>query len=392
MKSTVSENQAAFMPQAAEKSAASKISYIDNLKVLMIVLVVLHHSFITYGAPGSWYYQQKTHLLAALFPMTVFVATNQSFFMGFFFFLSALFVGPSYQKKGTARFLADRLKRLGIPLVFYSLVLSPILNYTVEHYGYGQHHSFIEYMSGYRHWIDFGVMWFVAALLIFNFAYLAFKSIPAFNFSIKVNFPSNKQILLAGAALGVASFLTRLIFPTGWVLSPLGFQLGYFPQYIALFIMGIVASNNNWLSQLNLKQGRYLRRLAILMVTIALPVIFILFLALKFPAQYFNGGWNPVAFSYAMWEQITGIMIMAAMLCIAKFKWNTPSAFMSWLSANAFAVYIFHPLVLITLSLLVQSWTVDPVVKLLVIAPSAVALSFVFASLIRKIPFVSGII
>ena len=135
-----------------------------------------------------------------------------------------------------------------------------------------------------------------------------------------------------------------------------------------------------------------MKRLAILMVTTVLPAIFILFLIVKFPAQNFNGGWNPIAFSYAMWEQITGVMIMAAMLCIAKFKWNTPSTFMSWLSANAFAVYIFHPIVLVTLSLLVQSWTVDPVVKLLVVAPSAVALSFIFASVIRKIPFVSSII
>src|ERR1700761_1318495 len=86
-----------------------KIAYIDNLKVLMIILVVLHHTFITYGAPGGWYYTQKTTQEAALIPMTLFVAVNQSFFMGFFFFLSALFVPSSYDKKGSARFITDRL-------------------------------------------------------------------------------------------------------------------------------------------------------------------------------------------------------------------------------------------------------------------------------------------
>ncbi|MBB3057049.1 acyltransferase family protein [Mucilaginibacter gotjawali] len=376
----------------AEKKPAQKFNYINHLKVLMTVLVVLHHSFITYGAPGSWYFQQKTHLLGALFPMTVFVATNQSFFMGFFFFLSALFIAPSYQKKGTAKFLADRLKRLGIPLAFYSLVLSPILNYIVEHYGYGQHHSFMEYMSGYHHWIDLGVMWFVAALLIFNLVYLAYKNIPALNFNIKLNFPSNKQLLIGGLALGFLSFLARLIWPTGWVLAPLGFQLGYFPQYIVLFVLGIIASNNNWLNQLNLNQGKLMRTGALLMVLLVLPVIFILFLILKFPGNYFNGGWNPVALSYALWEQIAGVMIMAAMLCIAKFKWNSATPFMNGLSANAFAVYIFHPLVLISLSLLVKSWDVNPVIKLAVVAPAAVAGSFLLAGLLRKIPFVRSVI
>jgi hypothetical protein len=387
-----SVDNAVLAPHTEKKLSTGKITYIDHLKVLLTVLVVLHHVFVTYGAPGGWYYQQKTTHIAALFPMTVFVATNQSFFMGFFFFLSALFVGASYQKKGAGRFLADRLKRLGIPLVFYSLVLSPTLNYMVEHYGYGQHRSFIEYMSGYHHWIDFGVLWFVAALLLFNFVYLVLKNIPAFNLNLKIKFPSSGQLLITGFVLGVLSFLARLVFPTGWSLQPLGFQLGYFPQYIALFIFGLIASNNNWLNELNFKQGKFMWYLALFMVIIILPVLFILFLVLKFPGNYFNGGWNIVAFSYSLWEQITGIVIMTALLSISKFKWNDASAFMGNLSANAFGVYIFHPVVLISLSLLLQSWPVNPVVKLIVVAPAAVALSFLLVSFIRKIPFVSSVI
>jgi len=385
------DNEVFTLP-TQEKSSTAKISYINNLKVLMTVLVVLHHAFITYGAPGSWYYIQKTTHIAALFPMTVFVATNQSFFMGFFFFLSALFIGSSFQKKGTSKFLMDRLKRLGIPLVFYSLVLSPILNYIVEHYGYGQHRSFLEYMSGYHHWIDFGVMWFVAALLIFNLVYLIVKNIPPFGFNLKIGFPSNKQLLIAGAILGLLSFLTRLIFPTGWTLSPLGFQLGYFPQYILLFIAGLIASKNDWLAQLNIRQGKNMARLIAPMVLIVLPALFIVYLVLKFPGSYFNGGWNFMAFFYCFWEQITGIIIMTTLLCISKFKWNTPSTFLSWLSANAYGVYIFHPLVLISLSLLIKNWGVDPVVKLIIVGPSAVALTFLLVSFIRKIPLVSSII
>jgi len=83
---------------------------------------------------------------------------------------------------------------------------------------------------------------------------------------------------------------------------------------------------------------------------------------------------------------------MTTLLCISKFKWNTPSTFLSWLSANAYGVYIFHPLVLISLSLLIKNWGVDPVVKLIIVGPSAVALTFLLVSFIRKIPLVSSII
>src|ERR1700743_3189620 len=106
-------------PSALIPEPAKKINYIDHLKVVLTILVVLHHSFITYGAPGGWYYSQKTTHIGALIPMTMFVAINQAFFMGFFFFLSAYFIGPSYKRKGAARFIGDRLLRLGIPLLFY---------------------------------------------------------------------------------------------------------------------------------------------------------------------------------------------------------------------------------------------------------------------------------
>jgi len=378
-------NTETLAPLTTEKPVKAKIAYIDHLKILATVLVVLHHTFITYGASGSWYYQQKSHLRAALFPMAVFVATNQSFFMGFFFFLSALFVGPSYKKKGAGKFLVDRLKRLGVPLVFYSLVLSPVLNYTVEHYGYGQHHSFIEYMSGYHHWIDFGVMWFVAALIVFNLVYLAIKQL-SINVNLKISWPSNTQLLIAGVVLGLISFLVRLVWPTGWVLSPVGFQLGYFPQYIICFIAGLIASNNQWLDQLRLKQGKSMAWMARAMVLVALPAIFIWFLKVKFPGSYFSGGWNPLALTYSLWEQITGVMIMTALLCIAKFKWNNDTPFLKTLSANAFGVYMFHPLLVISIALLLKDWTIEPALKLLVAAPLAVASSFVFAGLLRKIP------
>ena len=116
------------LTKAADQPSKHKIAYIDNMKVALTVLVILHHVFITYGAPGGWYYAEKTAKAAAIIPMTFFVAVNQSFFMGCFFLLSALFVPASYQKKGALRFLGDRLLRFGIPLIFYSFILSPIMN------------------------------------------------------------------------------------------------------------------------------------------------------------------------------------------------------------------------------------------------------------------------
>src|SRR3954453_8679914 len=202
----------------------TKINYIDNLRVLLTILVILHHTSICYGAPGGWYYTDKTTNEGALIAMTLFVATNQAFFMGFFFFLSALFTERSYIKKGSLTFTKDRLKRLGLPLLFYSFILSPVLNFLVYRFGYNKTATFIQFLSGYDDWVDPGVLWFVAALLLFTLLYVAVQQLSIAKKHTPCLLPANYIILLFALALGIISYVVRIIFPVGWVLHPLGFQ------------------------------------------------------------------------------------------------------------------------------------------------------------------------
>jgi uncharacterized integral membrane protein len=369
-----------------------KIAYIDHLKVILTVLVILHHTFITYGAPGGWYYFQKTTSEAAKIPMTLFVAVNQSFFMGFFFFLSAYFIRPSYDKKGPARFVKDRLIRLGIPLMFYSFIFGPIMNYLVYYFGKGHHITLMQFLSGYDDWIDFGVLWFVAALLLFTLLYVAWREISKNRDNKATTTLSLGKVIAFAAALGLISFLVRLIFPIGWVLQPIGFQLGHFTQYVALFIAGILASKYNWLAGITYKQGKRAALIASLLVIIIFPLFYVLLTTLKFPSSWFSGGFHWPALLYAMWEQLTGIAIITALIGIGKQLLNRESLLWSKLSRYTFAVYIFHPVVIISLALMLSSWNIEPAVKLLIVAPLAVTGSFLLASIIVSIPVVRKIV
>ncbi len=369
-----------------------KILYIDHLRVLVIILVVLHHTLITYGAPGDWYYSQKTTVAGAIIPMTLLVTINQAFFMGFFFFLSAYFIPISYEKKGASRFVTDRLERLGIPLIFYSFILSPILNYLVYYFGQGNHISFLRYLRGYDDWIDFGVLWFVAALLLFTLAYVLWQRFFATKGEPKAfPAPSFGLILQIGLAVGILSFLARTIFPVGWVLKPLGFQLGYFSQYLVLFVLGTSASKRNWLNQIPVPSGKKFARYPARLL-LFLPVFYILEKTFHLPQNSFTGGWHPQQLLFAVWEQVLGLSIIIALLCIGKEKWNGPSMLLAKLSRSAFAVYIFHPLVVVSLALVFRNWGVDPAVKLLVVAPLAVSGSFLLGAGIVLIPGVKKII
>jgi peptidoglycan/LPS O-acetylase OafA/YrhL len=369
-----------------------RIFYINNLKILLTVLVVLHHSFITYGAPGSWYFTEKTVLKPALVVMTLFVASNQAFFMGFFFFLSGLFIEPSIDKKGARKFMMDRFKRLGIPLVFYSIVLSPSLNYLAEHYGKGEHRSFLEYMSGYSHWIDFGVLWFVAALLIFSLLFVFLKTNLSLHAVSRFPLPGDKSMLVFALILGLISYWVRGYFPIGWTLKPLGFQLGHFPQYGFLFMAGILASRNKWLEGITYQQGLRWMGLAFIFMIIVFPLLYLIKIQTNSSDASFRGNFAWQSLVAAEWEQITGISLIVGLLGIARRRWNGQTAFESTLARASYGVYIFHPVVLIALALLVQAISVEPLFKLLFVAPLAVILTFALAGALIKTPFVRQVI
>lgn len=236
----------------------NKLIYIDNIKVLLTILVVLHHTFIAYSSSDGWYYNEPTAIKGAKLVMTMFVSVNQSFFMGYFFLLAAYFTGSSYAKKGVLKFIKDRLTRLLIPILFYSLILTPLICYLV-YYFTKQHITLQKYLTLYDSWIDLGVIWFIAALLIFTLVYTCLKQIFKISFDKPIAVPNLKIIIFFAVGLGIISFLLRIIFPVGWVLEPVGFQLGHFPQYIALFVIGFMAAKNNWFDQISDKVGRQLK-------------------------------------------------------------------------------------------------------------------------------------
>jgi peptidoglycan/LPS O-acetylase OafA/YrhL len=113
-------------PLPAARPARGRLFYLDNLRIVLTVLVVLHHLGVTYGHIPVWYYHENPPAGdAASSLLDLFVATNQMFFMGFFFLISGYFVPASYDRKGGKTFLKDRAIRLGIPLLAFLLILRP---------------------------------------------------------------------------------------------------------------------------------------------------------------------------------------------------------------------------------------------------------------------------
>ena len=82
--------------QDQKVSSKPRLLYIDNIRILLTILVILHHLAIGYGAPGDNIYVEAGEIsMVSTILMTLFVAINQAFFMGFFFMISSYFTPGS---------------------------------------------------------------------------------------------------------------------------------------------------------------------------------------------------------------------------------------------------------------------------------------------------------
>src|SRR5690349_10766753 len=113
------------MPEAISQG---RLFFLDHLRAALAILVVLHHLAVIYSAGAPFYYVEppgpEDQLARVL--LVVFLLVNQAYFMGCFFLISGYFTPGSFDRKGSGAFAKDRLLRLGIPLVMYVFVLSPI--------------------------------------------------------------------------------------------------------------------------------------------------------------------------------------------------------------------------------------------------------------------------
>lgn len=142
----------------------------------MTAFVLLHHTAITYGAPGGWYWNELHPSGSPVgLLLTMFVATNQAYFMGFFFLLAGYFTPASLERKGYSRFIGDRFLRLGLPLLAFGFVLGPLTEAMVTAAeGRGFWSTFV-WLWNHKVFGN-GPLWFAQALLIFSLAYCLWRA------------------------------------------------------------------------------------------------------------------------------------------------------------------------------------------------------------------------
>jgi hypothetical protein len=370
--------------------------YIDNLRNLLSILVIVFHLAITYGAEGDWGYQEEGQIgILAVALMTMFVAICQAFFMGLFFMIASYLSPSSYDRKGIGPYIVDRLKRLGIPLLFYQAVIRPLLSYSLWAHA-GHRGSFWPFLTSYftkLHSSGDGPLWFVEALLVFSVLYALWRFLakparaPA---QVDGKVPGNGAIALFALVLGLVTFAVRIWFPVGWNLEPVHWQLAHFAQYIALYVLGIVAYRRNWFAGLATGQGRAWSWVALALVPL-LPAVLTGGGALEGDLAPFAGGVHWQSLAYSVWEQFMCIAVVISLLAWFRNRFNHQGRLGRAMSAAAYATYVLFAPVIVLLALALSGIRLNMALKFVLVSPVAVILCFLVGHCVRKLPLVRHI-
>ncbi|KXK63952.1 acyltransferase [Micromonospora rosaria] len=249
------------------------LHYLDNLRVAMILMVVIHHAAQPYGPADWWYFQGDGHApgLATL------SAVGGAFRMSLLFFVAAFFVPRAADRRGGWGFLRGRLTRLGIPFLVGSATIIPVLTY-IYYREYRDHPplSFPRYYfdvflglapqpPGWTgpSWPDlqFGHLWFIQNLLALSALYVLACGLGRLRRRIRpstapawlTRVPTSRGLVAFTLALAVVVFLVRIRYPLDtWVplFEFIQAEPARLAQYTAFFVAGIVAYRHDWLARL----------------------------------------------------------------------------------------------------------------------------------------------
>ncbi len=365
--------------------------FLDNIKVVLTIFVVMHHIAITYGASSGWYYYEHSQDKISVAILNFFLAVNRAYFMGFFFFIAGYFSPGSLDRNGAGRFMKERVLRLGVPLVFFSFLIRPSIVYIMSVDTLGQRYIFWENLAAMKN-VAPGPTWFLEALLLFTFCYLLWVYLSGRRTSRPEagRSPGLFAILAFGAFLGFATFGARVIYPTDTEVFHL--RPGNFPQYISLFIMGVVASRHSWALAVKSPAGKS-----------SLAVVFLLLPVLAWAmitggvfdggAGPFKGGWTWQSFFLSYWENFFCLSMIIGMLFLFHKGLNHQGRILKAMAGSAYGVYIIHPPLIVFLSCSLKSVILNPVLKFGLVTLIGVPLCFLVThTLVRKIPGVSKIL
>ncbi|HEY1364194.1 MAG TPA: acyltransferase [Xanthobacteraceae bacterium] len=378
---------------------------LSNLRGVVILVVVAFHSCIAYLA---WHPQSARSFDTPPYDWTgmpiidgarwlgfdLFCALQYLYLMQLMFFLSGLFVWPSLVRKGSRKFLRDRLVRLGLPFVLGVYLLMPVFYYPA----YRATAVDPGWSAFWSHWMALpfwpsGPLWFLWVLLVLNFAAAALHALSPRaddwlgDLAARADAHPRAAFLALIAGSGVAYVPMAALFePWQWTSwGPFSFQPSFLPQYVIYFFAGLTAGAQGLGQGLIRSDGALARRWLLWLAGV--PVGFFLWMV---PTALIVNGQAAILPGLPVLADL-GFVLASATSCMAfvalflRFATGRRPILDS-LSENAYAIYVVHYGFVVWLQYSLLGLATFAMVKAAIVFTGSVLMSWAVAAAVGRIP------
>ncbi len=383
--------------QPSQKSYDGRVLFLDNIRYLFVLLVVVLHAACSYSYSTTWWAVNDDNSVF----FDYILRTLGVFLMPGFFFIAGYFALPSLLKKNTWLFIKNKLKRLGIPWLIGVTLLGPIQVY-IYHYsrGYQIWDLWDIFLIKVRSAIlaNTGVIgsnsefshlhfWFVSLLLLFFIVFaLLHKAkrklfVDSF-FPKPQKIPTNRSILLILFLVSIISTVLTLLMhgiisqgsgQEPWIIigSLIQFQPTRIVLYILCFSLGIYAFHKKWFVNGNIP-GHF-----VFWIMLSLT----LWLAQEKALSILLNNLLPIiATFYILLRTLLFFSILLTFISIGEKFWDSSSKVNRSLAENSYNIYIMHMIFVYLIQLFLLNWLeLSIYIKFVIASLSAIFLSYIFS-------------
>ena len=355
-----------------ERDTGRRVVFLDNIRWLMVVLVVMLHTGVAYSRTVPWWHvldAQRSQFFDILNFMLDVVL------MPVLFFIAGYFTIPSFRRRRAGGFIMAKLRRLGVPLVLLTIFCTPIMPYIRYYRSMPDPSGFFPYWKaqiataldmGFIHAQDTATillhgdefaqhhLWFLSLLLFF---FLCFAAAAVVVTALKKRDGSESgyrkesntrsmfvALLIAGMVISTGFAIINLLSRDGaWVKlgNLLLFQPTRVPLYAGLFLLGIYAHSRNWFTQHPIPGTIRAWAVACLVMT---------FLLLALGESFYAHDPAPfgVAIAHGLVRTFFCLASIGLLTAIGFRYWNRPTKLNRSLAASSYDIYLLHlPLVVV---------------------------------------------
>ena len=377
-----------------QKSAKQRVLFFDQIKAVMIALVVLCHVTLTFFPEGSFMgigfvgRSQPNWLTGFDLALVEFFNT---FYMCMLFLISGYFVPRSVAKKGVSTYLRERLIRLGVPFLVGLLLINNLSFWLSGFFPGGVLRSVPLASYPFNHLV---VLWFLVVLFSFDLLYCGWIRLSGHQFTVDATVPTPqlRSWLISAVVLAVIEVLMTLPSDFWSILlnSPLdglGTQGSHVFTYAFLFFLGCKAAAHQWLERLDAHLVVRWFRLSVFLSLLMLGICVAVAVTGNFKQQL-----PGISVLFDFMNTFIGWGVMGYLLLWFQRYEQACGQWLATAGVDSFLVYIIHPLIIVLVIGSINFFAWPNLLSWIVGGAASVLVSFGLSHQLRRIPAISRLV